>query len=462
MPTVPSMEELLPVLAFTFAQAFVSAVLAVVFGFAGALGLQWVGVRFGSRTARWTEIVCLIPNVVPVLVFLLALIRFAPTLRGFAGIVVAHAFLNVGLVSVALARAIQSKLSGMADLAWIEGATRFRFLRRVALPMLRGEILALFLFVFAICFASFAVPLMIGGSRSSTIETLIWQKIRLGGDWPGAFALSLMQGALLMALAFVLGRETATPLAITRVGQRLLSWSWGLPLLLVPSLMIMAALLENPFAGISMLMDGGAGALVEIVGEKIVASFVVALLSGSLIVCLLMWIAYVDPRGVARRLLLGAVAPSAVITGFAILFVWRETGTATLFKIAIGLALVATPAFFRLRWDGVLVAIRDQRMIAETLGASSALIFKRVVWPQTIGPACFIAGLASLWVWGDFALSRVVAEGDVTLALVVQNLMESYRLELSLTLVWIMILGSAVTFFIFEGAGRVLGSKSEI
>ncbi|MES2965196.1 MAG: hypothetical protein V4760_15020 [Bdellovibrionota bacterium] len=461
MPTLPDSSELLPVLWFTFGQAFVSAGLAVVLGFLGALGLQWVGVRLGPRSSRTAEVMSLLPNVAPVLVFILAMFRFAPSLKGFAGVVVAHALLNVGLVSVALTRAIQDKLSGMADLAWIEGAGRIRFLRRVAIPLLRGEILALFLFVFAICFASFAVPMMIGGTRGTTIETLIWQKIRLGGDWSSAIGLSILQFAFLMALAFLLGREPATPIAGARSGQRILSWAGGVPFLLAPTVFILLTLLENPFAGLSQLGAGSAHSFSELVADKLVASFFVSFLSGSLIVGLLMTIAYLDPRGVTRRLLLGAVAPSAVITGFAILFLWRETGTATLIKISIGLALVATPAFYRLRWDGVLSSLRGQRSIAETLGASRSLIFRKIVWPQTIGAACFVAGLASLWAWGDFALSRVVAEGDVTLALIVQSLMESYRLELALTLVWILILGSAVTFFIFEGAGRVLGSKSQ-
>ena len=461
MPTLPAFDILLPVLTFTFAQAFVSAFLALIFGFAGALGLQWVGSRFGGRVGRFAEVFCLLPNVAPVLVFMFAMFRFTPMLRGFSGIVVAHALLNVGLVSVALTRAFNDKLSGLADLAWIEGATRTRFLRRVALPLLKGELLALFLFVFAICFASFAVPMMLGGSRATTIETLIWQEIRIGGEWASAIGLSILQFALLMALAFVLGREPATPISTTRVGQPLLSWAGGFPLLAVPSGMIVVTLLENPLAGLR-LIDGDVGfSLSEIVVSKFVSSFFVAILSGVTIVALLMAIAFADPQGKVRRLLWGAVAPSSVITGFAILYLWRGTGTATLFKIAIGLALVATPAFYRLSWDGLLSSLRGQRTIGETLGGSKALIFRRVVWPQAIGPACFIAGLASLWVWGDFALSRVVAEGDVTLALVVQGLMDSYRLELALTLVWILMIGSAMTFFIFEGAGRVLGSKSQ-
>jgi thiamine transport system permease protein len=319
---------------------------------------------------------------------------------------------------------------------------------------LKGELVALFLFVFSICFASFGVPLMLGGSHATTIETLIWQEIRLEGHWSNAVGLSILQFGLLVALATIMGRESATPVVSVRTNHRLLSWMGGLVIVVIPSFMIVVTLVENPFAGLWMIST-------STIVEKFIASMSVAVGSGFLVVGILMGIAFLDPRGFARRLLLGAVAPSAVITGFALLILWRGTGVATLVKISIGLALIATPAFYRLRWDSLLVSLRLQRVVARTLGASEGLVFRKIIWPQVIGPACFIAGLSSLWAWGDFALSRVVAEGDVTLALVVQGVMDSYRLDLALTLTWFLILGSAVTYLFFEGAGRVLGSKSQ-
>jgi thiamine transport system permease protein len=80
--------------------------------------------------------------------------------------------------------------------------------------------------------------------------------------------------------------------------------------------------------------------------------------------------------------------------------------------------------------------------------------------PQLVRPACFVAGLSSLWAWGDFALSRVIAERDVTLGMTIQSLMSGYRLEIATFLVWILLFGGAATFFLFEGAGRVFGQKS--
>jgi thiamine transport system permease protein len=148
------------------------------------------------------------------------------------------------------------------------------------------------------------------------------------------------------------------------------------------------------------------------------------------------------------------------VTGFAMLIAWRALGFATYAKIVFALTLIAVPSFYRLYWDSALASLRSQRAVALTLGASESLTFWKIVLPQVMKPVCFIAGLSSLWAWGDFALSRTIAERDVTLGMMIQSLMSSYRFEIATFLVWILLFGGAVTFFIFEGAGRVFGQKS--
>ena len=446
----------------TFSQSAVSAILAIALGLIGAFGLQAISLKAGLRFQRMSRIVewiALLPNIVPVIVFVLAMMTYMPTVRGFFGIVVAHALMNAGLVSVVLCRVLNDRMAGVADLAWIEGAKRSVFAWRVLLPLLRSDLLSMFLFVFAFSFASFSVPLMIGGSDAATIEVLIWQKIHIEGAWLQALALALVQFGCLLALALWIGREGVATLKSAGRGHALMASWWGVPVVVTPGFFVVSVLLHRPWEGFQRLQD--LPGLSEALLASAWGSLFIALCSGSLVVISFLFIAYLDPRGWLRRLLLGTVAPSAVMTGFAILFFWRETGVATYFKIAIGLALVAVPAFYRLRWDGVLVSLREQRNVAMILGASRGVTFSRVVWPQVIGPACFIAGLSALWAWGDFAVSLVIAERDVTLAMIVQSLLQSYRLELALSLVWLLLLGGAATFLIFEGAGRVLGSKSQ-
>ena len=447
------------VFAFTFLQAFLSAAVALVLGILGAYGLEAAATRWGSANGRFLEALSLLPNVAPVLIFLLAIMKFAPWLRGLTGIIAVHAMLNTGLVSVSVLRLSRAKIAGLADLAWIEGSGRVRFFFKVVLPLLASDLRMIFAFVFAICFSSLAVPLMLSGSSATTLEVLIWQVLRIDGDLSRAFGLSILQFASILALTFLLKNRTRSSNAVSaRTPQPLLSTFWGLPFTVLPSLLLIASMFDGPRKGAIELFGSPLGNFNLI--SCVVGSFAVAIGTGCVVAFVLLLIAYVEPRGWLRRFLVGYVAPSSVITGFAILIAWREIGPATYVKIILALALIMVPSFYRLYWDATLESLNQQRVVAMSLGASGWLAFRRIVLPQVTRPVFFIAGLASLWSWGDFALSRVIAERDVTLGMTVQSLMGAYRFDIATFLVWVLLLGGAMTFFMFEGVGRVLGQKS--
>jgi thiamine transport system permease protein len=282
--------------------------------------------------------------------------------------------------------------------------------------------------------------------------------LRIDGDFSRALGIALVQIASVLGLTLLLRSKTDSATARTRAAAPLLSNLWGLPFAVIPSLLLIASMLDRPWVGASLFFDS---ALSTDVIRGFIGSLFVALASGTLTAACLMLLAFIEPRGFWRKLLLGYVAPSSVVTGFALLIAWRALGFATYVKIVIALTLIGVPAFYRLYWDASLTSLRAQRLVALTLGAGEFLAFRRIVFPQLIKPASFIAGLASLWAWGDFALSRTIAERDVTLGMMTQSLMSTYRFEIATFLVWVLLFGGAATFFIFEGVGRVLGQKSQ-
>lgn len=457
-PVSPFTESTLRVFGFTILQAVFSALLAVVFGLIGAYGLTAAEIRWGASNGKLLGALSLLPNVAPVLLFLLAVMKFLPGARGISGIIVVHALLNIGLVSTAITRLFRDKVAGLADLAYIEGSTKFSFAHRVVWPLLKTDLRTIFLFVFAICFSSLAVPLMIGGSRATTTEVLIWQYVRIEGAFSTAMGIAILQLAAILALTILLRRnESSTQSKTTFAPQPLLASSWGLPVVLFPSALLVIGMLDRPWIGASQVF--AQEVLRAELFRNFFGSFGVAIGSGLTVIALLMLIAFVDPRGAWRKFFLGYVAPSSVITGFAIVLFWRETGSPTYIKIIFALTLITTPAFYRLYWDAALLSLRGQRIIAQSLGASEVMIFSRIIVPQLVRPAFFIAGLTSLWAWGDFATSRVIAERDLTLAMTVQSLMGTYRFDMATFLVWILLAGGACTFLIFGGVGRVLSQK---
>lgn len=455
---LPLTAELGEVFFFTASQALFSALVSMIFGIVGGLGLLWAG-RFGGRRSRILEAIVLLPNVAPVLLMILAALKAFPGLRGITGIVTVHVLLNAGLVSVAFARLVRDKVSGMAELAWVEGATGFKFFRRGVLPYLKHDLLTLALFVFAICFSSFAVPLIIGGSRATTLEVLIYQKLRISADWAEAIGIATLQLVAILVLSWALRRETGTALAARPSETPLLSWKWGAAFAMVPGAILVWGMVDGFTSGLQQLNSLGVwGREMPLL---LYGSIKVGFGTGAASALLLLLIAYVNPTGAYRKFLLGYVAPSTVLMGFALLIAWRATGFATYFKIIAGLTLITVPSFYRLQWDNTLRSLEGQRTVARVLGAGDFLVFRDIILPQVLRSALFIAGIASLWAWGDFAFSAVVAEKDVTVAMLAQGLMESYRLDAATVLVWVVSAGGVLSFLLFNGVARVVGSKSQ-
>jgi thiamine transport system permease protein len=79
--------------------------------------------------------------------------------------------------------------------------------------------------------------------------------------------------------------------------------------------------------------------------------------------------------------------------------------------------------------------------------------------PQIAARAALIAGIASVWACGDFAVSRILADQDISLAMMTETLMSSYRLGLASVLSLSLIICGAICFFTMIGVGHVLRRK---
>ena len=433
-------------------QALASAGVSLALGLAGAGGLFWASVRSpGAATAL--RLTALAPCAFPPLAAILTWLTIAPGVRGFAAIVGTHALLNSGLAAVAIEQAARAKVGGMVELALAEGASRMDFFRRGAWPLLKGDLCSIGLFVFAVCFVSFAVPLTLGGVRAATLEVVIFERARIAGDLPGALAAALVQTLFVFAAAFLLRGPVPFSAAPSRARFDLLSWCPGLAVAVLPFAALAGALVPGAFAGAGALM---ADASLRADLARLMAGSATAAVACGLS-CVLVWmtIAFARPSGLARRALVGYAAPSATLTGLALLLTLPGGPGWGLAKIALGCALLAAPALHRLRWDQCMEDLAGQVTAARALGAGPGLIFARVTLPQLWRPAFWLGGLAAFWAWGDFALSSIVTERRSTIAMSAAALMDSYRLDAASALVVLTLIGGAATLALFWGVGHV-------
>ena len=269
------------------------------------------------------------------------------------------------------------------------------------------------------------------------MEILIYRLVRSGADTKVILFIACLQLATLLAAASFLqaidkksvahrSREIIDSTAWRSEGV-LIGWLPGLAVVLAPLALLLFGVCDGVVPGVREFIR--LGGPTSDLAELFFNSAIVAFLTGTLTATALLVLAYSPPSGRTRRFLIGFAAPSSVLIGLSLLIIWRAIGLATLIKISVGLTLTLVPALYRLQWDGLLQSLSGQIRIADSLGASPALIFTRILIPQVAKTLGVLSGLAALWAWGDFALSHVIAEGPVTLALTAQSLLNSYHLN---------------------------------
>lgn len=165
---------------FTLWQAIVSTALTVVL----ALPAAWVFARFDFRAKRFLRAATLIPFVLPTLVVGTAFLALLGP-RGLTGvdltgtiwiILIAHVFYNYAIVVRGVSAYWERIDPSLEDAAKTLGASPWKVLRTVTLPLLRPAIASTSALVFLFSFTSFGVVLLLGDLTYTTIEVEIWRQ----------------------------------------------------------------------------------------------------------------------------------------------------------------------------------------------------------------------------------------------------------------------------------------------
>ena len=197
---------------FTVWQALASTVLTI----AIALPAAYVLGRYSFRGRSVVNAIVVVPFVLPTVVVALAFLAVLPDplQRGWAPILVAHAFFNVAVV-VRIVGTFWANLDPrMSEAAATLGAPPWKRFTEITAPLLSPALAAAAAIVFLFSFTSFGIVLILGGPRYSTIEAEIYnQAVRLF-DLRAAAVLSLVQLACVVAAVAVatrLERQLAAP-----------------------------------------------------------------------------------------------------------------------------------------------------------------------------------------------------------------------------------------------------------
>jgi len=126
---------------------------------------------------------------------------FGAYLYGLFGILVAHVYLNASFASSSLLHSFESipkekyKLSKSLNFTVIQ---RFRY---IEFPAIKGNLAGISSIIFLLCFSSFSIVLILGGSPSyNTLEVAIYEAVKLDFDLDRALKLSFVQLSITLLL----------------------------------------------------------------------------------------------------------------------------------------------------------------------------------------------------------------------------------------------------------------------
>lgn len=440
-------------------QAFFSTLLTLLLGFWASLGLIKTQ---NERPAFHAVLVilCLVPQFMPVIVVLISLMNgLQPFPMGTVGVVLCHTFSYFGMAALLIQNQASEVLPRMVEVARVSGSSRWMFWQRIGLPILKKDFLLMGLYFFALFFTSFSIPLIVGGGRGTTLEVLIFEKMRLSTDWSPAVTLSVIQSVLMLLLSFFALGSRANYNSEKKLDGWLGSYSGSLFILLV-----MAGFFASYASGVldGLSQFGNLEVYKEDLLPAMLNSLVIAFLTFMALYFFMMLFCWT--MNVPRFLdvfLNGYVAPSTALTCFGILLYFPAEHEWSFFKIPMAFLLLSFPAVYRLGWGEKLNSLSMQVQVAQVMGARPLQIWLSVIWPQMRSISIYMAGLVATWACGDFAVSRILSTRDFTLSLILESLLTSYRMGLASLLSVLLIFLCCACFFIVMGIDYVNRRKLE-
>jgi thiamine transport system permease protein len=486
------------VLVFTLFQATVSMALSVMLGLMLAWSLHHRGKFPGSRQFR---ALLSISMVLPTLVVTLGLITvlgrqgwlnqafnyvgsagIGGSIYGLGGILTAHVFLNAPFSARLLLQRMDAVPVEKAKLGRSLGLSPLQRFRFIEWPALAASLPGLCITVFLLCFTSFAIVLVLGGSPNlNTLEVAIYEAIKLEFDIKQAVVLSFVQlvvcGVLVVAASTIRSEDRSLSVLLP-------SFSWPLPakLRLLQSGIIVVLALAYLLPLLAVVLDGMQADFAELVAQPVflqalMTSLVLASLSSVLTLAAALLISAARHRvssplyfrqGAFTPLISSALTASGTIflavpslvmaLGFFLIARQLASDVYTLAPAALLIAnvLMALPFALVILYPAVRKSGLRHDRVSLSLGLSGLPRWRLVDFPAIRAEIGFVAALSFCFSFGDLGVISVFGNRDFsTLPWLLYQKMGSYRTSEAAGVALVMLSITFATFFViprlFEG-----------
>lgn len=424
-------------------QSFFSALFSVLIGVFLARAL--VSPNIPRRATQMMQSLLLLPLFLPSLVVCLVLIlAIEPFPFGNLGVILTQVFVYSGVVAVALSRVLIHKFGQSGDIALTLGSDQKLFWLFIVLPGIKRELIVQFGLIFAACFSSFSVPLLMGGGRAENIEVLILDSIRNYGDWSGAILLTLGQVSLLYILTFFLQKNQKTTFSQREFLAHPLFAARFEFYLATGVLLFFIFYIFKIFLSILTQIEW-----MPIFTWDLIAlgfgTLLISFLSVLMTAILFCFYLFLSESESLHQFLTSYFAPSTALGALALSSVISFSEESAYGVIALVLSLLSFPVLYKIFWETHHKEILKMWDLTRTLGANPLLTVQYVLLPML--RKTFEKSLLVIFIWSsaDFAISRVVSVRELTLAMRVDRLLSSYYFESAFVI--LLILGIVVGIF---------------
>lgn len=405
----------------------VSSLLSLILGFLLSFGLGFSEQKL-PRLSGYLRQALLFPIYLPpffVILIFFYWFDFAPL--GLASSALAQTLTYAGMVAVLLSRIFSEALSDLSEVAQVQGLSRGKFFW-MSRALVSKPILAVVLFVFAVSFSSFSIPLVLSGGKGTTLEILIYEKVKISQDFGSALSFSLFQSLLLGLFFWLISSQFSVSSFRTR-SSRMFSSRVGF-------LFLLLWLLVQIFPWIGQSREGWDQAWRQLTEapnfwdellQACANSLGLAISAMTLVCGLSLGLIYLMIFSKLPQAIRSYFPLSVSLLGLSGLLLMDILGVEGAYLYS--LVLMILPALLRLNIESKMQTLEPQIQVAQIMGANKFLVFGRIVFPQVKRELALIAGMTFLWTLGDFAVAKFFLPSGSTLTLLIENLMTSYRIQ---------------------------------
>jgi thiamine transport system permease protein len=408
---------------------------------------------------------------------------------GLGGILVAHVYLNASFAAMGLLQAFESIPVDKYRLAKSLGLSPWQRFRTVEWVALRGSLPSIGATIFLLCFSSFAIVLLLGGSPSyNTLEVAIYEAVRIDFDIPFALRLAWIQLGISAVLVLFTSR-LRSGLQNLKESSRAHTWhdtfSWSMFQRTV--IVLLAVLYLLPL--IAVLLDGLHADLLSIVTRPLFVrslwmSLVIASASALLTVALSLMLSdarrhfgapFRLPGTRLTRLLSLAVAFSgnlylaipSLILGLGFFLIARMFGGSmeiwALVAITTANVLMSLPFALSVMVPAMQKTAQRYDKLVFSLGLSAWSRWRHAEWPYLRRSVAYIGALSFALSLGDLGVVALFGNREITtLPWYLYQLMGSYRNQDAAGVALVLLLLVGGVFFVVNYERKKEGAHDAV